>query len=273
MSGRSRPRLGTGRPAAQGPGADLGGARFGRCGRLIEFGDVEPDRRDALQRSVFGTRPCVCGGQEPVGPFLGELAGLAEHDRHVGPADLQFGQPVGDHGGTDALKLEQLRVAVLDDDRRARQRGQIGDLIAQLAAGQAGDQIGQGFAFHAGEQPPVDDEAVVAARQRPPHGADLLGDKPVGVLLVRVDQDLQPLDAVGARGRGTHVRTGLLAGARRLPEHRVAAPRGGEHQLRAVLPRPLQNHIDGRAAALARAQRRGARRSPHPSGHSSRPTG
>src|SRR6476646_10057325 len=80
----------------------------------------------------------------------------------------------------------------------------------------------------AGDQQPVDDEPIVAARQRPLNGAGLLGAKPVGVLLVRVDQDLQLLDAVGARGRGTHVWTRLLAGARRLPEHRVAAPRGGD---------------------------------------------
>lgn len=39
------------------------------------------------------------------------------------------------------------------------------------AAGLAGDQIGQGFAFHAGDQLPVDQEAVVAAGQRPLQGA------------------------------------------------------------------------------------------------------
>lgn len=90
--------------------------------------------RDALQRSAFRDRPGICGGEEPVGPFLGTLARLAEHYQHVWPADLQFGQPVGDHGGTDAVELEQLRVAVLDDGRRARQRSQIGDLITELAA-------------------------------------------------------------------------------------------------------------------------------------------
>ena len=116
---------------------------------------------------MFGDRPGVRGGEESVGPFLGELAGLAEHDRHVGPADLQLGQPVGDHRGPHAVELEQLRVPVLDHDRRTRQRGQIGDLITQLAAGEAGDQIDQGLALHAGDQPPVDDEPVIAARQRP----------------------------------------------------------------------------------------------------------
>nr|WP_244918303.1 hypothetical protein [Mycobacterium xenopi] len=72
---------------------------------------------------MFGGRPGVGGGEEPVGVFLGELAGLAEHDGHVRPADLQLGEPVGDHRGPDAVKLEQLRVAILDDHRRARERG------------------------------------------------------------------------------------------------------------------------------------------------------
>ncbi|MDA4110243.1 hypothetical protein MHOL44478_23720 [Mycobacterium holsaticum DSM 44478] len=69
-----------------------------------------------------------------------------------------------------------------------------------------------------------------------------------------VDHDLQLVDALGTCGRGAHVRTRLLAGARCLPEDGVAAAGGGEHQLRAVLPGPLHDHIDGRTAALARAQ-------------------
>jgi hypothetical protein len=35
---------------------------------------------------------------------------------------------------------------------------------------------------------------------------------------------------------------------------RTRAPGGGENKLRAVLPRPLKDYVDGRAAALARAQ-------------------
>ena len=64
-------------------------------------------------------------------------------------------------------------MAVLDDDRRARQCGQIGDLIPQPAVGQAGDQIGQRFAFDAGHQYPVDLDAVVATRKRLGDEADL----------------------------------------------------------------------------------------------------
>jgi hypothetical protein len=90
-----------------------------------------------LQGSFFGDRPGVGGGEEPVGPFLSESAGLAEHNGHAGPADLQFGQAVGDYSGADTVKLEQLRVAIRDDHRRARERGQVADLVAQLAAGEA----------------------------------------------------------------------------------------------------------------------------------------
>ena len=50
---------------------------------------------------MFDDRPYVRGGEEPVGEFLGELTGLALHDRDVRPADLQLCQPVGDDGGTD----------------------------------------------------------------------------------------------------------------------------------------------------------------------------
>jgi len=54
------------------------------------------------------------------GPFLGELPGLAEHDRHAGPAHLQLGQPVGHHRRSDAVELEDLRVAA---PRRLRRPG------------------------------------------------------------------------------------------------------------------------------------------------------
>lgn len=48
-----------------------------------------------VKACLAALREVVGGGEEAVGPFLGELAGFAECDRHVRPADLQFGQPVG----------------------------------------------------------------------------------------------------------------------------------------------------------------------------------
>jgi hypothetical protein len=82
----------------------------------------------------------------------------------------------------------------------------------------------------------VDGDAVVATRQRPPDRVHLLRGEPVGVLLAGVDEDLQLGNPSGAGGRGGDVRPGLFAGARGLPEDRVTAAGGGEHQLGAVLP-------------------------------------
>jgi hypothetical protein len=56
--------------------------------------------------------------EKPVGVLLGELASLAEHD---------------------VVELEQLRVTVLDHHRRTWERGQLADLVTQLAAGEAGN--------------------------------------------------------------------------------------------------------------------------------------
>jgi len=192
--------------------------------------------------------------REAVGPFLGELPGLAEDDRHVRPADLDFRQAVGDQCGPDPVELEDGRIAVLDHDRGPGQRGHLGQGVAELAAGQAGYQVNQGLPFHRGDQPPVVDDPVVTARQRPPEHGGLLPAEPVRVLLVAVGHDLQVRDPGRAGRGGAHVRPGLLAGPGRLPEHRVPAAGLGEDQLRPVLPAPIQDQVDGGAPAHARAQ-------------------
>jgi hypothetical protein len=74
----------------------------------------------------------VGGGEVAVGPFLGELPGFAEHDRHGGPADLEFGESVGDHGRADPVELEHLRIAVLDNDGCTGQRGELAEGVPQL---------------------------------------------------------------------------------------------------------------------------------------------
>ncbi len=58
--------------------------------------------------------PAVGGGEVAVGEFLGQRAGFAEHEGHVGPADLELGESVGDHGGADPVEFEDPGVAVLD---------------------------------------------------------------------------------------------------------------------------------------------------------------
>ena len=58
------------------------------------------------------------GGEITICPFLGELARLAEDNRHHRPADLQLGQAVGDNAAADVLNREDLATVVLDNDRR-----------------------------------------------------------------------------------------------------------------------------------------------------------
>jgi hypothetical protein len=204
-------------------------------------------RGEPFDRGDLGGGPRTGGGQEPVGPFLGEQAGLAEDDRDVGPADLQFGEPVRDKGGPDPLQLEHLGIAVLDHHRGAGQRGKLGQRVAQLPAGQAGHQVSHGLALDRGDQPSADHQAIVTAGQRPPDRANLPPAEPVGIPLMGVDRDLQLGDPGRPGGGGGHVRAGLLAGARGLPEDSVAAAGPGEHDLGAVLPPPVQDQVDGRA--------------------------
>jgi hypothetical protein len=103
---RSEPAtVGDSNALGAGPGPDLCGSRPGRGGGVIEDG-FPGDGGDPVERSCLGLGPGVHGGEEPVGPLLGELAGLAENDRDVRPADLQFGEAVGDHRGLQAVELE-----------------------------------------------------------------------------------------------------------------------------------------------------------------------
>jgi hypothetical protein len=59
------------------------------------------------------------GGEITICPFLGELARLAEDDRHHRPADLQLGQPVGDNAAAKAVVSMS---AVASDRRNTRSR-------------------------------------------------------------------------------------------------------------------------------------------------------
>ena len=75
-------------------------------------------------------------------------------------------------------------------------------------------------------------------------------DKPLTVL-VRVDQDLQLVQAGRPGCRHGHLRSRLPAGTRRLPEDRLPPSGDRVHDLRAVLPRAVQHQVDGAAPARA----------------------
>jgi hypothetical protein len=203
--------IGNGYALEASPGADFCGGRLWGGGRVVELGFLGGGYEAAGGGGLrFG--PGLGGGEEPVGPLLGELAGLAEHDRDVRPADLEFGEAVRDQRGPRAVELEDGRVAVLDHDGGPGKGGELGQGVAELPAGDAGHQVGQRLAFHRGDEPVAVGETVVAAGQRSFQQRRLLTGEPVRVLLVAVDHNLQVGDPGGAGGRGAHVRAGLLAG-------------------------------------------------------------
>ncbi len=248
--------VGDGQAGSAGPVADLAGrGRRSDAARGVVGSPFVVVRADPGLRGTLRLGPRVRGGEVPVGPLLGQLAVLAEHDRHVRPTDLQLGQPVGDQGRADPVEGEHLRVPVLDHHRRARQGGQLGDGETQPATGQARDQVGQRLALDRGDEPPGVGDGVVPARQTAPHGAHLLPGEGVRVALVGVDHDLELVDARRARRRQPHVRTGLLAGPRRLPEHHLATAGAGEHDLGTLLAGAVGDDVDRRTTTGAGPQR------------------
>jgi len=148
-------------------------------------------------------------------------------------------------------RLEQRRVAVLNDDGGAGQGGKVAERVAELPVGHAPHEVGERLAFHHGHEPAAGHDAVIdaviATGQRPRHGRHGLTGEAVGIALAGVDDDLEPGDPAGPGRRQRHVRTGLLARPGRLPEDNVPAPGPGEHQLRAVLPGPIGYDVDRRS--------------------------
>src|SRR5664280_1581987 len=55
----------------------------------------------------------------------------------------------------------------------------------------------------------------------------------------------------GPAGRQSHLRSGLLGRPRRLPEDHLPTAGVGHHQLRAILPPPVEDQVDRRSAPVA----------------------
>ena len=64
------------------------------------------------------------GREEAVGPVLGELARVGEHDRHARVAHLELGDQLAQPAGPHARLPYERAVALLDHHRSAGQRGQ-----------------------------------------------------------------------------------------------------------------------------------------------------
>ncbi|MEZ5177245.1 MAG: type II toxin-antitoxin system VapC family toxin [Acidimicrobiales bacterium] len=190
------------------------------------------------------------GAEEAVRPLLGQRPGVAEHDRHLGEADLRFGEALRHHGRPDAVELEHRRVAVLHHQGGVGHVGQRGEEVAELAAGEGAHEVGKALALDGGHERAVDLDAVVAGGERPADGGGLLVVEAPWVALVAVDDDLED-EAARPAGGHAHVGPGLAGGPSRLPEDHVSAARLGEHELRAALPSPIEDEVDGGAAPHA----------------------
>ena len=142
------------------------------------------------------------------------------------------------------VELEDLQIALLDDNGGTWDRGQLGELELQLARGQRGDEIGQGFALHRRLQLPVDDESGVARTERLASGCRLPVCEGERIALADIDSDLQAGDSASAGAGKCHRRTCLLGGAGGLPEDHLPAAGVGDDDLGAVLPPAVENEVD-----------------------------
>jgi hypothetical protein len=152
------------------------------------------------------------------------------------------------------LELEHTGVAVLHHHCGAGQGRELRQRVPEAAGQQARRQVGQRLALDGRQHPTVDLDGVVPCGQPTAVHPDRLLREAVGVPLVHVDEHrqlAQPLRAPAGRGHG---RPGLLGRARGLPEDRLPpTPDPGEHELRPVLPPPVQHQVDRRSPPYAGA--------------------
>ena len=165
ISGRSRPRSGTASPAARAQARTSPVVGSGAPARSPCRGHASPD---AFGDGGFGGGPGVRGGEVAVGPFLGQLGGSRRRRsarRASGPAARPARRRPAP--GRTQVELEDLRVAVLDDDGRAGQRGQLAERRSAACRWSGWtSRSGSDLRSTAATSCAVDGDAVVAARQR-----------------------------------------------------------------------------------------------------------
>jgi hypothetical protein len=168
-------------------------------------------------------------------PLLCERAALAESNRDVWIADLDRSEKLGNPAGLYVLELEDRREPVLDDERRTGKGRKVREEVGEAAVDQTGGKVGKRLPFHdSGELVAVED-AVVTAPKHPALGRRLLVGKAPRIALTGVDGDEQLGATRRSPGRDTRTRACLCRRAGGLPQDHLAAPRRGEHELRAVL--------------------------------------
>lgn len=142
------------------------------------------------------------------------------------------------HPGLDVVELEQVGVAILDHDRGAWQRGEVGEEVGELALDEATGEVGQGLALDGADDLAAEAHRVVPGGERVTADGGLLMGEAVGVALSGVHQDLKLAVATGPAGGKANPGAGLGGGASGLPEDALAsALDAGKHELGATRAR------------------------------------
>lgn len=77
---------------------------------------LRPSAIQSAPTPLLGETDTSCR-EEPVGPLLGTLAGVAEDDRNDRTPDLAFGDRISHDAWPAVVQLEDLRATLLDDHR------------------------------------------------------------------------------------------------------------------------------------------------------------
>jgi len=158
------------------------GERFG--------GDGVPDPwSPSLGNRIIIPRVRKSGSEEPIGPLLGELPRIGEHDRDLGVPNLQPGEPVGDEGGRNVFELEQGGVPPLDHDRSPSDLAQPLHLEGHGSVGDRGHEVLEGLPLDDRDRLRAVGDPVVRGRKRHALRLDVAAGEPVGIALPGVDEN------------------------------------------------------------------------------------
>jgi hypothetical protein len=110
---------------------------------------------------------------------------------------VRGGELVGEEAGPDVGVVEQIGVAVLDDDGGPVEGGEFGEGVGELAVDEAAGEVVDAFAFDDGDDLVVEGDAVVADGQGAAFGGGVLAGESVGVALSGVDELWRPSRPAG----------------------------------------------------------------------------
>ncbi len=172
--------------------------------------------------SNLGPRPLVRRGEPAVGPLLRKGTVLADTIGTSGQRTCTSASPSSSGPGRRCgeRSSSEYRSSTTTAARGSAARSRAGTADAPVE--QRPGEVGDALALDGGDEPAVDDDAVVAHRQGPACGRHRPAGEGPRVALARVDEDLQVRQPGGPRRRRPDVGPGLLAHRARLPEDDVA---------------------------------------------------